>query len=347
MSPLKRFERFGRRLLVACLARVLGARERKVEVRAEARILVVRLDERVGNLVLLTPLLATLRARFPGAVIDVLGYAKTRVLLERHPAVNEVLAFDKRALTSARGPLRIFGFLKRRRYDLAIDAANPTDPSFTQALVTRFSGAAHTIGSAFGDFARLYSAPAAIADDGKTHEIDLRLQLLRPIPGAEIVREPRIALGPPSEEVRRFIDEVGTYTVLNLGARVREKWLSLDEYVTLANALSEQGVPCVLTWGPQEQELAREVAAAATRARMAPATTLADLAAILAGARRVVTCDTGPMHIAVALGAPTCAIFVSTDPARYGYATPPHLAVSRAQPGWDTAVRAWLRGAAS
>ncbi len=343
MSPLKRLERFGRRLLVACLARLLGARRREVSVRAAARILVVRLDERVGNLVLLTPLLATLRARFPKAVIDVLGYAKTRVLLERHPAINEILAFDKRALTSERGPLRIFAFLRRRRYDLAIDAANPTDPSFTQALVTRFSGAEHTIGSAFGDFARLYSAPATIVDDGKTHEIDLRLQLLGPIPGDGLVRVTGIDLGPPSDEVRRFISEVGSYAVLNLGARIREKWLPQEDYVLLANAMADGGMKCVLTWGPQELELAKAVASAAQGARMAPPTSLADLAAILKSARCVVTCDTGPMHVAVALGAPTCAVFVSTDPARYGYKMPPHRVVSLTQAGWRTHVVGWLR----
>ena len=343
MSPLKRFERFGRRLLVACLSRVLGARQREVSVRAAARILVVRLDERVGNLVLLTPLLSTLRARFPKAVIDVLGYAKTRVLLERHPAVSEILAFDKRALSSPRGPLRIFAFLRRRRYDLAIDAANPTDPSFTQALVTRFSGAEHTIGSAFGDFALLYSAPATIVDDGKTHEVDLRLQLLGPIPGDGLVRVTGIDLGGPSDEVRRFISEAGSYAVLNLGARVREKWLPAADYIALANAMADHGARCVLTWGPQERELAETVRAAARDGLMAPPTTLADLAAILKSARYVVTCDTGPMHIAVAVGTPTCAIFVSTDPARYGYHDGPHLSVSSSDPIWRAKVGNWLK----
>ena len=331
---------------MACLARLLAARQREVSLRPAARILVVRLDERVGNLVLLTPMLSTLRARFPKAVIDVLGYAKTRVLLERHPAINEILAFDKRALASARGPLRIFGFLRRRRYDLAIDAANPTDPSLTQALVTRFSGAEHTIGSAFGDFARLYSAPATIVDDGKTHEIDLRLQLLGPIAGDGLVRLPRIDLGPPRDEVRRFISEAGSYAVLNLGARVREKWLPSEDYVALANVMADHRIKCVLTWGPQEEELARAIAAEAQSAWMAPASSLADLAAVMKSARCVVTCDTGPMHVAVAVGAPTCAIFVSTDPARYGYHQAPHTSVSIADPLWRTKVESWLSGGA-
>lgn len=343
MSPLKRFERAGRRFLVACLAWLLAARRRPVALPEAPRVLVLRFDERVGNLVLLTPMLSSLRARFPGAVIDVLGYAKTRVLLERHPAVNEVLAFDKRALFNARGPLRIFGFLRRRKYDLAIDAANPTDPSFTQALVTRFSGARHTIGAAHGRFARLYSAPTPITDDGTTHEIDLRLQLLAPVPGDALTRVTGIDLGEPSDVVRSFIAQCGPYGVLNLGARVREKWLPVTDYVVLANAIADQGLVCVLTWGPQEKQLATEVASGARNASMAPPTNLADLAAVMKSARCVVTCDTGPMHVAVAVGTPTCAIFVSTEPVRYGYFDAPHTSLAQAQPGWRTAVTAWLK----
>lgn len=342
MSALKRLERGGRRFLVACVAWLLSAKRHAVTLPDAPRILVVRLDERVGNLVLLTPLLATLRERFPKAVIDVLGYAKTRVLLERHPMVSEVLAFDKRALLSARGPLRIFGFLRRRKYDLVIDAANPTDPSFTQALVTRFSGGQSTIGSAHGNFNRLYSAPATIRDDGATHEIDLRLQLLAPVPGDGVVRATSLDLGPPSEPVRQFITESGRYGVLNLGARIREKWLSTEEYTALANAMADQRLACVLTWGPQEHDLAMAVRAASRNARMAPPTNLADLAAIMKAAICVVTCDTGPMHVAVAVGAPTCAIFVSTEPGRYGYAAPPNMSLTRASTDWLGNVIAWL-----
>ena len=60
---------------------------------------------------------------------------------------------------------------------------------------------------------------------------------------------------------------------------------------------------------------------------LAPPTDLSTLAALMAAARVVITCDTGPMHLAVAVGTPTCGLFVSTDPARYGYSEKPHCAV--------------------
>jgi heptosyltransferase-3 len=341
---LKRAELSGRQWLVRLLALFFSVRRRVVLLPERPRILVVRLDERVGNLVLLTPLLSTLKSRFPTAIVDVLGYAKTRVLLHGHPAVSQVLAFDKRSWFSPQGPLRIYRFLKKRHYDLALDAANPTDPSFTQALITRFSGAKHTVGPARGPFERLYSAPAAIADSGTTHEIDLRLQLLESVPGNLAIRDTSLgSLGSPSPDVSKLITVAGDYGVVNLGARIREKWLAIEDYALLARAIIEHGLSCVLTWGAQEKDLAKAIQERVPDAHLAPPTDLVDLAAILRSARCVVTCDTGPMHVAVAVGAPTCAIFVSTDPARYGYHIPPHASVDRREPAWRTRVISWMR----
>lgn len=340
---MKRLELLGRRVLTRAVASVLAAPRRSVELAERPRILVVRLDERVGNLVLLTPMLESLRARYPDAVIDVLGYAKTRALLAGHPAVNDVLAFDKKALFAAHGPLGIFGLLRDRHYDVVLDAANPTDPSFTQSLIARFAGSRYSVGPAHGAFERLYTSPVSIAPEG--HEIDLRLQLMRALPGSAMVRLPKLgALEPASASARAFVDGVGDYTVLNLGARIREKWLSPDTYAELARAVRDSGRTPVLTWGPVEKELAGAVQKLAADAVLAPPTNLADLAHVLRNAKAVVTCDTGPMHIAVAVGTPTCAIFVSTDPKRYGYAEAPHLAVDSRDADWRERVVAWLKG---
>lgn len=343
MSPLKRLELTGRRFLTWLIASLLAAPRRVIDLGATPRILVVRLDERVGNLVLLTPLLSTLKARYPGATVDVLGYKKTRALLEGHPAVAQVHAFDKKSLTSGHGPLGIIGFLRERAYDVVIDAANPTDPSFTQALITRLAGARYSVGPAHGAFERLYTTPVRIANAG--HEIDLRLQLADALPGTELTRAPSLGpQGAPSEAVRSFVETLRTYIVVNLGARLREKWLPPQTYAELAEAIRESGRTAVLTWGPAELELARAVQQLAPCAVLAPPTNLADLAYVLERAHAVVTCDTGPMHIAVATGTPTCAIFVSTDPARYGYDNAPHRAVDSRNPHWQTDVFAWLRG---
>jgi heptosyltransferase-3 len=336
----RRLERWGRAALVWLLGLLLPVRRRPVVLGPTPRILVVRLDERVGNLILVTPLLSSLRARFAGAEIELLAHARIGELVAQHPALGRLLAFDKRSLFSREGPLAAPFRLRRRRYDVAIDAANPTDPSTTQAILVRLSGAPHTVGFAEGDFARFYSAAVSGRGAGP-HEIDMRLALLNALPGTARLRGTSLGL---RARPRRVGLERGQ-AVLNVGARLDDKRLSVETYAAIARRVMALGVKCVVTYGPAEERLAAEVADKAEGAVLGPPTSLMELAALFATARLVVTCDTGPMHLAVAAGAPTCGIFVSTDPERYGYREPPHAAVDargRRELAWLAEMDRWL-----
>ncbi len=341
MTTLKRLELLGRRLLVAVAALLLGVRRHTLTLSETPRILVVRLDERLGNLLLLTPLLDSLRARFPLARIEVLVNARGVEIIGRHPAVDEAIAFRKRALAQPDGPLRTPVQLRARHYDLVIDAANPTDPSATQALLVRFAGARYTVGPTSAGFGRLYAAPVVI-DPSELHEIDLRLQLLRPVPGSACVRAmsaplfPVPAVGSALERWRKDLAK-NRWGVLNVGARLTEKRLDAAAYARLGETMAQEGIAPVVTYGPSERELAREVVSRVATARLAPPTDVAQLAWIMRQACCVVSCDTGPMHLAVSLRTPTCGIFVSTDPRRYGHATPPHAVID----GRKSTVAAW------
>jgi len=345
----QRLEKAGRRLLVAVLAVLFGKRARPVALPPAPRILVVRLDERLGNLILLTPLLASLRARFPRATIDLLAQERNRSLLAGHPALSELIGFDKRTLLARRGPLRTPFRLRRRHYDLALDAANPTDPSATQAIITLLTGATHTVGFASGPFGGLFSAPVSVEGCGP-HEIDMRLGLLSVLPGMERLRT--VCLGPlgsvdPGGLVGRWLKEHGEapYVVINVGARLLEKRLDVDVYAALARMACESKQRVCITYGPAERDLALALATRETRALLAPPTDLLELAAVMRGACAVLTCDTGPMHLAVALGVPTCGIFVSTAPERYGHKELPHTVVdARTLPAsqWLPSVALWL-----
>ncbi|MEM6531635.1 MAG: glycosyltransferase family 9 protein [Myxococcota bacterium] len=337
-SLRKRLELFGRRVLVALFGFFRSKRQGELLVPSRPRLLVLRLDERLGNVIMLTPLLCSLRARFPDASIEVLGSARSRALLEGHPAVDEFLQFRKRALFASDGPLRTCFALRRRGYSVAIDASNPTDPSLTQAILTAASGAEFTVGSAARGYGGFFTHPVQ-PDPAARHEIDHRLNLLSPLPGEQQIRTPSLAADPRAVEV----DE--PYVVLNVGARLLEKRLSVEEYASVAEVCAGFR-PVVLTWGPGEFDLAQAVASRCENAVTAPATGLDELAVVLGGADAVVSCDTGPMHLAVALGRPTLGIFVATDPARYGYPDAPH-AVLDARGGWDEVsgtVEDWLAG---
>ena len=345
MAWLKQWERTLRGLVMRACNAWFAVAPRPVSLPAAPRVLIIRLDERLGNALLLTPMLAYLRQHLEQAHIDVVGHWCNQSMLRCHPAVRFFLPYRKWALCRQDGPLGTYWRMRQGHYDLCIDAANPTDPSLTQSLLCRFSGASSTIGSARSGCWRLYTAPVTIDCQAPSpHEIDLRLQLMRPLrlPPPETllpsITLPALRRQSAVAQLLAAVDD--PFAVLNVGARLSQKVLTVGDYVVLAQALQSQYRRVVVTYGPGEQRLARQVVADCG-AILAPPTALDELAALLARAQRVISCDTGPMHLAVAVGAPTCGIFVATDPKRYGYSLPPHAAV-RLQDDWRNAVQGWL-----
>ncbi|MBN1960513.1 MAG: glycosyltransferase family 9 protein [Deltaproteobacteria bacterium] len=349
----QRGERLGREFLVRLVGKIFGVKKRPVKLGPRPRILIVRLDERVGNLVLTSPILSSLRLRFANAQIDLLAHYRGAEFMAKHAAINNYFIFDKRRWFARHGPIFTPFFLRSKRYDVAIDAANPSDPSATQAIFVRLCGAKHTVGYAEGKFARLYSAPVirlASASNkliknnndsiSSVHEIDMRLALLQALPGAAIERNTSLAnLG--SDNIKRK----RPYGIMNVGARLGEKRLSKEAYINIAKKILSYGIDCIVVYGPSEFDLANEVATSAIGAELAPPTTLVELAQLMQNARIVITCDTGPMHIAVALGVATCGLFLVTEPSRYGYNHAPHIAIDTridSMKNWLAQIDTWL-----
>lgn len=151
--------------------------------------------------------------------------------------------------------------------------------------------------------------------DGVAHVVDFNLAMLdafgAPAPyGAApdgrflLAANPRPAVAP------------GTVAILPGTGRAGKTWPGAS-YAALARRVAADGRPAVVAWGPGERELAASiVAAAGPGVTLAPPTGIAELAALLAGCAAVVGGDTGPVHLAAAVGAPVVAIFLASDPAR-------------------------------
>lgn len=377
IRPLRQqFERAGRRLLIWLVGLLFGRPEAKDALDSDcSKILVVRLDPRLGNALMTLPLIDCLHRHFPGAAIDLLAVQSLGPLLHQYPGLGRFYPYHKRRVLAASGPLRTLLRLRRDPYDLLIDAANPTDPSTTQALLVRFSGAVHTVGPAARGFASLYHhayalsgatpeypeaasatpkpARPASAEQPVAHEISMRLQSLDAI-GLE---HPTLAVptlippGQPGAAVAAIVGSGARYALVNVGARLANKRLSIGAYAELADRLVVAGFAVYITYGPMEAGLARAVTSRVPGCRLAPPTSLVDLGHLFRSAQCTITCDTGPMHLAVAVGCATAGLFVSTDPRRYGYG-PPHLSVDARQTGRRAGeltaqhlddIGAWLR----
>lgn len=132
-------------------------------------------------------------------------------------------------------------------------------------------------------------------------------------------------LPPPPEEAHAVLLFPGS-------GHPRKNW-PVALFAELARRLLDAGVPVTAFWGPGERPIAQELVRQAPGARLAPATDLLELAASLAVARAVVGGDTGPVHLAAALGTPTVAVHVATDPRRNAPRGPRVAVVSGARSG--------------
>jgi ADP-heptose:LPS heptosyltransferase len=111
------------------------------------------------------------------------------------------------------------------------------------------------------------------------------------------------------------------YIVLNIGAtKPANKW-TVPGFVSLAEQVNKQlGMACVVTGGKEDMPMAGDIEAAASvnLVNLAGRTTIDELKDVLQHGKAVVTCDTGPMHLAVALGTEVIALFGPSDHHRTG-----------------------------
>jgi heptosyltransferase-1 len=309
------------------------------------RILLVRLGA-LGDIVHAIPVAAALRRAFPSARIDWLVSAKHREILYLVPVIDRRLVIDDRRLEPAdprRGAggtslLQAIGELRRARYDVAIDMQG----LIKSAVLARASGASRVIGFAASyvreRLARIFYTEAydpgsrGVRDRRETrHIVDVNLGLLTPL--GLTVAAPEF----PIEVVKSaaadaVAEQTGArYALLNPGAAWPNKRWPPARFGAVAQALRERhGLRSAVLWGPGEEGLAGEVAAASHGAAMpAPKTTIADLVALGRGAALMVSGDTGPTHIAAAVGTPIVSLFGPTRPERNGPWSSNDVAVSR------------------
>jgi len=270
------------------------------------RVLVVRTDDRVGNVLLTIPLVRALQNALPKAQVDLLLAARQARLVEGLPNVN-VVKFDKRK------PWRL---PRRASYDAVIDAAHWHAFSLTSALISRWAAHRWLVGADRGP-ASIYSRALAPPPPG-TPELAAKLALAT---GLGIAAAP-----PPPLETALGRTAVGfglppRFVAVNPGARKKDhRW---NDFRTLVINLP---LPAVVVWGPGEDDLAAALAAE-TGAMLAPKTDLDQLASVFRRAAVVVTNDTGPMHLAVACGAPTVGLFLNADGLRWAHPGPRFRAV--------------------
>jgi ADP-heptose:LPS heptosyltransferase len=289
------------------------------------RVLLVRVDDRVGEALLTTPLAAALKALQPAPAVDVLLHSKTARVLEGHPAIDRLLVLERSLL--GLGPLApgVRAARSAGPWDVVIDCGNWEVPGVTSALVSRLvAGDARVIGPAVAPTGPLHDVAVAARTDTRS-ELAQRLHLLSPLLAPPHLlptfRTPR-----GTDSLRPFLEQVRAtpHAVLVPGGRLGWRRIPPELFAVAARTLTALGRTVVVAWGPGEEELGHAVVSAAPGAQLAPPTDLDGLAALLAAAGCTVCNNSGPMHLSVAVGAPTLALFLKMDPERWGYQERPN-----------------------
>ncbi|GGM08153.1 glycosyltransferase family 9 protein [Nakamurella endophytica] len=290
------------------------------------RVLAVRLDSD-GDVLLAGPAVRALRHGGPGTGpverVDLLGSPAGRQAAGLLPGVDDVLVFDapwtgyRPSAVNPAAVQALVADLAARRYDRAVVFTSFHQSPLPMALLLRLAGVPFVAADS-ADY------PGALLDvrhrRAEVHEAVAALQLAEAAGGALPPGDAGLlAVRRPLPPVAALVP-AGPYVVLHPGASVPARAPLPGHAAALAAALRDAGWPVVVTGGPAERDLGARVARQARATRdgvtdLSGRTDLAQLAAVLAGAAAVVVGNTGPAHLAAAVGTPVVSLFSPVVPA--------------------------------
>lgn len=300
------------------------------------RVLIVRLGA-MGDILHALPAVTALRSAHPEWFIGWAVEPRWRALLalesseSRTPGTDGMPLVDRlhfvNAKQWARSPLtpetlrdirRVRRELRAARYDVFVDLQG----AVRSAVIGRWARPVRVIGE---DQPREWGARWLFGERVKTkgrHVIEQAVEVANAIAGENLPTIPAVL--PRDEAAEAWCDRVlnnhgGNQTVIiNPGAGWGAKRWPAERYGEVAKSLANMGCRVIVNAGPEEAELARELALASGNTVMPLNPTLDQLIALTRRASLMIAGDTGPLHLACALGVPVVGIFGPTDPARNG-----------------------------
>jgi heptosyltransferase-1 len=301
------------------------------------RIAIIKLSS-LGDVVHALPVAGALRRALPAAHLTWVVEAREYAVLRDHPDLDAVVPVDtrlwRRLIWRPSGARQVLGKVSRLRerirgasFDVAIDLQG----LLKSGLLTAYTGAPVRIGFSASRcrerwnalFTNRHVTPPASA----RHVVEQYLALLAPLgiePGPAEFHVPVPAASERRIEellVKEGVKPGDRLVAINPGAgRPRKRWAVARWSVLAERLATEAGARLLLLWGPDEAHMARDISLALPghSALLAPPTDLGELAALLKRCRLMIANDTGPLHVAAALGTPALGLFGPTRAERNG-----------------------------
>ncbi|MEW5802162.1 MAG: glycosyltransferase family 9 protein [bacterium] len=317
------------------------------------KIAIIKLSA-IGDVVHALPVASALRERYPDAHLAWIVQGKCRDILEGNPDLDEVIVFDKdRWLLEIPYPhktasilwemYRFGSRLRRAGFDLAIDLQG----LIKSGLLTRLTGAGTRIGfradycrePASARFTNCHIAPSS----GDVHIIDRCLSLIRGL-GADTDHK-RFKFHIPKEDhasiaaflKKKKVPKDTLLVLINPGAGWKTKLWGEENYAALADRivleLRGRGVAVIFLWGPKELSMVKSIQKKMHQpSLLACPTNLKQSLALMQRAHLFIAGDTGPLHMAAAIGTPCVGIYGPSSPERNGPYGDFHTVVQAAVP---------------
>jgi lipopolysaccharide heptosyltransferase I len=297
-----------------------------------SEILIVRTSA-LGDILHGMPLAAALKEKYPSCRITWVVDERYQELLSGHPCVDRILLVrfkeGMRTLWNGQGRSRWLGLvrmLRRLPFDVAIDPQG----LFRSGCIAYLSGAPIRIGFPKGHVRetlnRLFTNVRPGTVPPRSHVIDRNLALLHPL-GIQ-TRERRFSFRVPGqieEEIHQYLaandaDREGLRVIVHPAAGWITKQWSPRRFAEIADRILQTWKARIfLLWGPGERQLAQQVQRYMRRAaHLVPDMGLSALVAFLRGCDLFIGGDSGPLHLASALGLPVLGLYGPSDPIRNG-----------------------------
>jgi heptosyltransferase III len=291
------------------------------------RILVIRTD-RIGDVVLSTPVLTALRQRYCDAFIAMLVRPYTLGLVSGHPHADEILLDDASGINAGvKGFFRLVKLLRSRDFDTVLIL----HPTFRLALLCFLSGIPHRVGTGYRAYSFLINQRVfQHRKHAGRHELDLNLDLARAVGAPLDVVQFHLAV--PEEafaRVRMLLQTIDLkpgqpFVILHPGSGGSAIDWPVSSFAELADRIHDElGVSVLVTGNNAETGLIDRLCALtkAQPRRLDGKLTIKELLALLSLAQVLVANSTGPLHMAVAVGCRIVGLFcplVACSPVRWG-----------------------------